>query len=132
MPFLEWNDNFLTGIKEIDQQHKKMFNMVNALYEAVRLKVDKKFLINSINTLKNYFETHFKFEEELLERYGYPEIEKHKEEHEGFKRSFKELIDQEEVNFSEVLKHLKNWWVSHLLVHDKKYGIFLAGKINSQ
>ncbi|HBT04180.1 MAG TPA: hemerythrin, partial [Thermodesulfobacterium commune] len=81
MPFLEWNDNFLTGIKEIDQQHKKMFNMVNALYEAVRLKVDKKLLINSINTLKNYFETHFKFEEEILERYGYPEIEKHKEEH---------------------------------------------------
>ncbi|QER42272.1 bacteriohemerythrin [Thermodesulfobacterium sp. TA1] len=128
MSFLDWNDTFLTGIKEIDMQHKKMFNMVNALYEAVRLKVDKNFLKSSLDTLKNYFENHFKFEEEMLEKYGYPEAEKHKEEHSNFKKDFTELVSQEEINFTEILKYLKNWWINHLLNHDKKYGSFLIDK----
>lgn len=128
MSFIDWQDDFLTGVKDCDLQHRKIFNMINALYDGIRFNIEKKTLRNSLETLRRYIELHFRTEEEILERYGYPETEAHIAEHKRFTENFGKLLNQEDVNFLEVLKFLKNWWISHLLNQDRRYGWYLREK----
>lgn len=131
MRFINWDENLATGILECDIQHKKLINMFNAIYDAIRLNLDKKTLKEALNSLIDYFEKHFAFEEELMEKYGYPEIHIHKEEHKIFIENINKILQNpnEEINFLEILKFLKNWWLNHILTADKKYGPFLEIKI---
>jgi len=131
MSFFKWDESLATGIPECDIQHKKLINMFNAIYDAIRLNVDKKALKEAFESLINYFEKHFALEEELMEKYAYPEAHIHKEEHKKFKEEIKKFLQnpQEEINFLEILKFLKNWWLNHILTMDKKYGPFLETKI---
>jgi len=73
MRFIEWNDNFTTGVHECDIQHKKIINVFNAIYDAIRLNVDKRTLKDVFNlnrivqeNLKNIS----KFFREKLEQIG--------------------------------------------------------------
>lgn len=132
MRFIEWDDSLATGITECDLQHKKLINMFNAIYDAIRLNIDKKALKEALDSLINYFDKHFAFEEELMEKYEYPEINIHKEEHKNFRETIDKFLQKnpdEEINFLEVLKFLRNWWLNHILTMDKKYGPFLETKI---
>jgi len=129
MSFIDWQEEFLTGVKEFDLQHKKIINMINALYEGIRFNIEKEVLKNSLEALRKYLEVHFKTEEEFLEKHGYPEIKVHKEEHKKFFENFERLINQENINYVEVLKFFKNWWVSHLLNYDKRYGLYLKDRL---
>lgn len=128
MSFTNWQDEFLTGIKDCDLQHKKIFNMINALYDGIRFNIEKETLRSSLETLKKYIEMHFKTEEERLERYGYPEKDAHREEHRRFIENLEKLLNQEDVNYLNILKFLKNWWIAHLLNQDRKYGWYLKEK----
>lgn len=129
MPFIEWNNNFLTGIKECDVQHKKLVNMLNALHEAIRLNVEKKAIEEALYSLVKYFNEHFRLEEELMEKKGYQGIEEHREEHKNFKEKLNKMLqsyhEKGNVSLIEILKFFKNWWINHILIMDKKYGIFL-------
>jgi len=131
MRFIDWNDSLATGIPECDMQHKKLINMFNAIYDAIRLGVDKKALKDALDSLIKYFDKHFALEEELLEKYEYPETDLHKEEHKNFKETLEKILQnqQEEINFLKVLKFLKNWWLNHIMTMDKKYGPYIATKI---
>ncbi len=131
MRFIEWNDNFITGVHECDIQHKKIINVFNAIYDAIRLNINKRALKDSFNSLINYFDKHFTLEENLMEKYGYPELQEHREEHKKLRETIDKFMQkpEEEINYLEVLKYLKNWWVNHIITMDKKYGLFLESKI---
>ncbi len=36
MAFIEWSEKFLTGVKEADEQHKKLVEVINELYNAMK------------------------------------------------------------------------------------------------
>ena len=122
MQFIEWSDNLLTGVQECDLQHKKLINLFNALYQAVRLGVDKKAIDEAFQTLLSYFDRHFELEEKLMEEKGYPELEQHRNEHQEFKNRIEEMMKEYQagdLNMLEILKFLKTWWLNHILVTDK-------------
>ncbi|PMP67276.1 MAG: hypothetical protein C0190_03570 [Thermodesulfobacterium geofontis] len=131
MRFFNWDENLATGIPECDLQHKKLINMFNAIYDSIRLNIDKKALKEALDSLIDYFDKHFAFEEKLMEKYQYPEINIHREEHKNFKEALNKILQNpnEEINFLEVLKFFKNWWFNHILTMDKKYGPFLEAKM---
>ncbi|PMP93301.1 MAG: hypothetical protein C0169_07945 [Thermodesulfobacterium geofontis] len=126
MRFFNWDENLATGIPECDLQH-----MFNAIYDSIRLNIDKKALKEALDSLIDYFDKHFAFEEKLMEKYQYPEINIHREEHKNFKEALNKILQNpnEEINFLEVLKFFKNWWFNHILTMDKKYGPFLEAKM---
>lgn len=41
MSLLEWLDNFETGIRDIDQDHKELFSLMNTFYAALDSKTIK-------------------------------------------------------------------------------------------
>jgi len=130
--FMSWGPQFEIGIREIDQQHRKLVSMVNALYGAIKEGKDKEFLGELLNELASYTDYHFKTEEYYFDKFGYPEGEIHKEIHRKLVQKvldFKEKFDRGEATISyDLLNFLKDWLVNHICKTDKKYGPFLKEK----
>lgn len=133
MAFIEWSEKFLTGVKEADEQHKKLVEVVNELYEAMKQGKGKEVLDKILDELVKYADYHFSTEETLMSKYGFPELAAHKKEHENFKVKIKEFLEKKakgEVTLSiEVMNFLKEWLVKHIMGTDKKYGPFLQQKM---
>ncbi|MBF0565357.1 MAG: bacteriohemerythrin [Nitrospirae bacterium] len=132
MPLVTWTDNLSVHIKEIDTQHQKLVKLINDLFDAVTAKKGKDVLTKVLNELVDYTRYHFTAEEKLMATHNYPDLAKHKPEHEeltrkvlDFQKQFNEgkaMIDLLLMNF------LKDWLVKHILGTDKKYSSYLNGK----
>ncbi len=133
MPFIEWSDRLVTGVREADEQHKKLVNLINELYDAMKAGKGKEVIDKALNELVSYANYHFNTEETLMSKYGFPELSAHKKEHENFKAKVKEFLDKkakgEATLTMEVMTFLKDWLVKHVMGTDKKYGPFLQAKI---
>jgi hemerythrin-like metal-binding protein len=135
MPHIAWCDTFLTGVREIDEQHEKLTAMINELYYAYMDGKDKDVLSSIIAGVSDYTSYHFAAEERLMHDSGYPLSAEHKKEHQEFiEKSIDFLIahtrDEAELT-SEVLDYLTTWWITHIKGTDRKLTVFLLEK-NSQ
>lgn len=133
MAFIEWSEKFLTGVKEADEQHRKLVELINELYKAMKQGKGREVLDKILDELVKYADYHFSTEETLMSKYGFPELAAHKKEHENFKVKIKEFLEKKakgEVTLSiEVMNFLKEWLVKHIMGTDKKYGPFLQQKM---
>lgn len=78
---IPWDDAYKIGIKGIDNQHKKLFELVNRLYELEEGKNTKEELRTILYEFSDYVRVHFKDEEDYMHSIGFPEIKEHKELH---------------------------------------------------
>ena len=64
---IEWNDEYLLGVPEIDKQHKKLIAIANELYDVVTGDESalKEKMPSILKELTDYTEYHFSNEEEL-------------------------------------------------------------------
>jgi hemerythrin-like metal-binding protein len=132
MLFFEWNDKLQTGIEIIDNQHKRLIDLVNELNEAMRNKKGKEALGHVLKELKDYTNYHFKYEEKEFEKFGYPQAEAHRKEHDDLIRQVEELIGQfqkDRLGISiDVLDFLTKWVKNHIMKEDMMYVPFLKDK----
>ena len=132
MALLTWQDRYSVGIKQIDDQHKQLINMINELNDAMIKGQGKDALMPVLTKLANYCVSHFAVEEKLFDTHGYPEADAHKDKHQKMTTKVKELIAEVQssrITISiEVMNFLKNWLDKHIMETDKKYGPFLNSK----
>ncbi|MEW6426531.1 MAG: bacteriohemerythrin [Thermodesulfobacteriota bacterium] len=132
MGLMTWKADYSVGIAEIDQQHKKLIDMINTLNDAMSKGKAKDVLSALLTDLVSYTKTHFAREEKLMGEHGYPDFADHKDKH--AKMAAKVLALQEEVQRGkamismEVMKFLEQWLDKHILGTDKKYGPYLNSK----
>lgn len=132
MPLMTWKDDYSVNIAQIDQQHKKLVDLINQLDEAMSQGKAKEVLGKILNDLVGYCASHFKTEEQLMQANGYPDYAEHKDKHD--KMTAKVLSLKSEVATGkklislEVMKFLEQWLDKHILGTDKKYGPFLNSK----
>ncbi len=130
--FMEWSSKLETGIKSIDDQHKKLVNMVNTLYSAISAGGGKEQLQRLLDDLIDYTVYHFGTEEELFKKHDYPDAVAHKKIHEELATKvveFRERLQKGEAMLSyDLLNFLKSWLVNHICVTDMKYAPFLKSK----
>ena len=132
MALMTWTkEAFGTEIAVSDEQHREIFAMVNGLNDAVaagdRAKVGQK-----LDGLINYVVMHFKTEEELMQKHGYPELAGHKAEHDKLVSTCADLqkkfhAGQAQIT-AETTAFVRDWLVKHIPSVDKHYGPFLRGK----
>ena len=70
----EFKEEFKTGIDQIDQEHKRLFEIADQIYELKNKEFvhDKYDEIRSIlEELRDYTDTHFAHEEAYMESIGY-------------------------------------------------------------
>lgn len=133
MPLFNWTDSkYSVNIKELDQQHKWLVDIINQLYDAKQDKKDQEVLGKVLDELVDYTKTHFKKEEKLMKDYGYPDYTAHKSEHDSLT---KKALDMRKKYYSgeanmtiKIGFLLKNWLSDHILVVDKKYSPYLNKK----
>ncbi|HEY4786613.1 MAG TPA: bacteriohemerythrin [Bacteroidales bacterium] len=129
MATINWNDNLSVKIDSIDQQHKKLIELVNTFYDNINLGTSKEKMMKLIKGLKEYTVFHFSTEERYMKQFNYPAYLGHKAEHDKF---IETVINYEERYKSgkllvtiEVTNFIKDWITSHIMGTDQKYSDFL-------
>jgi len=132
MPLIAWDSKYSVGIRIVDEQHQKLIDIINSLYDAMKEGKAKNILGKLLTELISYTEYHFKTEEGFFKKHNYPEAASHKAEHDELRKEvvgLKEKFDNDEIVVSvEVLYFLKGWLANHILGADKKYSPFLSSK----
>lgn len=132
MPIMPWSDNFVLGIKKIDEQHQWLVENINALYdESVKPTPDQTVIGEILEGLVDYTFNHFIVEEELFQRYDYPETPAHKSEHNKFNQRIAEVLEQYENHGKlddRIMEFLTDWLSHHILTIDKAYVPFFKSK----
>jgi len=132
MSLIRWNESLRLNVTEIDQQHRRLVEMINELSEAMRQGKSKERLGKTLKGLVAYAGTHFKNEEHYFEKLGYPEAEKHKAEHAAFVRKMNEFTHAYEAGklgvSTQLATYLGDWLQKHITGSDKKYAAFFHEK----
>lgn len=119
-----WSNSFTLNIPEIDNQHKKFFELFDGASSGFENKTPEQ-LERVIIELENYMEYHFQTEEKLMEDAGYESIENHKKQHSFFINRVKEMrLEFEYINpllFEKITTFIKKWFVSHVIAGDPKF-----------
>lgn len=129
MAFLEWNDTFVLGVEEVDEQHQHLFELVNRLHGAVTEGAEQSELSNILDSLIDYTVDHFETEEKLFKEHNYPQLEEHKKEHDDLTGQVVDLqtkFREGSATLSfEVLDFLSNWLTDHTTNSDLKFATFM-------
>jgi len=133
MNMMDWSDEFSVGIASIDEQHKKIIDMIKTLHDALDNGKAHSVLNKIINGLLDYTGQHFNYEEELFALHGYPDAVDHKRHHARLDKrvlKLKSELDSGNHKIVEVLllELLHDLLQNHILNEDKKYGPFLVAR----
>jgi hemerythrin len=128
---VEWDNRYSVNIQLIDDQHKKLIDMTNSLYESC-LEGDeaaKAYFLTTIHGTVDYVKYHFSAEEKMLENIRYPILAEHKRAHEGFVKKIFEDVKSFQGGKQFVpnvfVRYLKDWILTHIAVEDKKYAEYI-------
>ena len=123
--FFKWNDSLSLKIPEIDEQHKKLVDIINLLYEAFMDQTANERIPEIIHELNQYADYHFTTEEKYFDRFNYEQTEVHKKEHEKYIDKMKEFEEKYNRNPKaltyEMMNFLRNWWQDHIQGSDRDY-----------
>jgi hemerythrin len=124
---LAWNETYSVGNAMLDADHKIIFSLLAQLHEAADTDQSRDVLASVLNVLTEYAEHHFRREEMMMARAGYPDQAAHREKHLALESKVKAVQsrwaegDRQVLNL-EVLELLKKWLTGHILEDDKAYG----------
>jgi hemerythrin len=127
-----WDSEQLSlGIKDIDSQHKELIYILQQTNDLQKIPEErrKKFLPVIIKKLFYYSRYHFLYEENSMQTYGYPGLEKHKVLHAQFIDDLNKFAEEFKSGANdltiEIVMYLKEWTVTHILQEDKKFKDFI-------
>ena len=137
MVFFAWKDEYMTHIRELDEQHQKLVALVNSFYADLlqyqNNEQKREIVMRTLNALVDYSCYHFEAEENLMRKYEYTEYEHHKEEHERFKSQIARFIQEQTetplVAPFPIVVFLRDWLITHIMKTDKQYGPFLTARM---
>lgn len=132
MALITWNDSLSVKVKQFDDQHKKLVEMLNQLFDAMKAGKGSLVVEDILKQLIAYTQTHFAAEERLMKQYCYADLETHKKEHNALVVQVldlqKQFQDGKAVLTQNVMTFLRDWLSKHIQGVDKKYGVFFNGK----
>ncbi len=125
MPLITWSENLSVENIQMDNQHKKLVEIINSLYEAMASGKGKEVVGSIINDLTNYTVIHFQNEERMMTSINFPKIDEHIKCHEEFvnkvSRFKKDYNTGKAVMSMHMMSFLKDWLVGHIQKIDKEY-----------
>lgn len=129
-----WSKSLETGNAQIDSEHRGLIQAINRLLEACAAGKGGEELSGTIDFLTQYTKTHFRHEEGLQLRYGYPDYANHKRFHETFFKVVENLaarLKEEGATpqlMTDMNKQLAGWLLNHIKTEDAR----VAKHIQSQ
>ena len=125
MSFIRWRDSFSVGVHSINDQHRKLIEMINALYDHLYNGISDEFLKKLMEDLEKYANYHFAYEEKFMKLYNYQKFKEHVNEHLKFVdeiQGYKETISvKNKKALIDLATFLKNWLLNHIMGTDMQY-----------
>ena len=125
MPLFRWLPEYSVNEAELDNDHKKLFYILNSAYESVMNSQEVDCVLPVIGELLEYTRQHLSVEEQYMREKGFQEIDAHIAEHREFKHKIETLKTEYHGNNLEVTKELiivlGGWLLHHVIKEDKKY-----------
>jgi hemerythrin-like metal-binding protein len=135
--YIKWEPKYSVGVEILDEQHRKLFDIVNDLIDEIEM--GSKNILPIIGDLVAYISVHFKQESIVMMESNYPGFMKHSQEHRHFTEKVQDFLqDYEQGNEELGLKmivFLKEWIFNHTTRLDLEYAHHLkdnADKLNTQ
>ncbi len=132
MPLFNWSEIYSVKISEIDNQHKKLVDLINKLHEDIHDGKGKEKIESVVTDLVNYAKYHFAYEENLFSDHHYPDAQLHSKMHDNFIKQVQNYVMKLEsgdrISPLEILDFLMKWLVEHIIGTDKQYTSFLNAR----
>ena len=125
MDKINWNDDLCVADQTINEQHKRLIDLMNRTFQ---LKDEEKEKISEIlSDLTDYTFYHFSYEEKVMEENRSPGLESHIREHRYFTSKIANLClraMEDGGQISESMKlFLRDWLLNHIKGTDiKEFG----------
>lgn len=120
---------YITGIDEIDAQHKEIEEVAQAAIDAAAAK-DKWHIVHYILVrLYELLRFHFAVEESVMSIVGFPEVREHQQVHKDILLTVERMkiasLDPKACEHDESLKKQFSF-LTHIVDHDKKFADFVS------
>ena len=130
-PIFSWREEYAVNVKEMDNDHIKLLESANSLYQLIDAE-DQTGFLGKLEELINIAQKHFQDEEMLMKDQKFPEYKIHSKKHKRIIREANEVLKKIKDNRYEIdtdfLDFLKDWVINHILTEDRKYGEYINRK----
>ncbi|MBD3273882.1 MAG: bacteriohemerythrin [Candidatus Marinimicrobia bacterium] len=131
MSLIQWSEALSVNVDQFDHQHKKLVGMINRMHDAMSAGQGNAEVKGILNELVNYTKYHFKTEEDLMLKHGYPDMEKHVAQHENLTNQVVKYVERfengERISL-DFMKFLTEWLTNHIKGSDQSYSSFFNNK----
>jgi len=141
-PNINWQDDFNTGVQEIDEQHRILVKTLNEAATKLASDNSQAQALGITKELLAYALYHFETEEALMQQYHYQQqdelmMQQHLKQHRSFSRQVlavrEQLFAGKEVDTAELLDFLYQWLVNHILKTDQALAkVILAQRLENK
>lgn len=125
MALVTWSDDYSVGVKAIDAQHMKLFDILNELHGAMKGGQGPAVTGALLEKLVKYTKEHFANEERFMQIAGYPGLAEHHGHHEALTSQVGDFIARykkgEGAINVDLLSFLRDWLKNHIQREDKSY-----------
>jgi len=136
MTRIEWDPALCTGDDHVDSEHRALYALVAEMDDLIEAGETDEVVEASLTRVLTYAHEHFRHEEELMARIGYPDLERHRLLHTEFAAEAERLSIERlaGVHFSaEGLADFMHAWLNtHVGTEDRKIGSFIRESENSE
>ena len=127
---LSWHDRYLLGHAELDAQHRKLFEVVNHFDDVIEMDMPAE-LGRIVDDLIAGATEHFRFEEAVMERSGFPDRPGHCRMHKELMGQLQQMRDKMKagghLSSKSVARFLVDWLTNHILREDMEFKPYLRG-----
>ena len=116
------------GVSRIDEQHRELIDRINTVSAMGMKSVSKEEIQKTLDLLGAYILQHFRDEEELQRRSGFPNYDWHKGQHQVYIDEFEKLKKEFALNgpsakfLLDLNKSIISWIVKHIKHADAEFG----------
>ncbi len=125
--YVAWRPEYETGVTIIDEQHRGIVAAMNSLYYATQHGMGGSMLPHIVGMVTESPSIHFRTEEALHAKSGYPAEKTHRALHANLTRetTLKGRHCVEEKDPQAFLHFMKDWWVHHICDADMEFKDYL-------
>jgi hemerythrin len=125
MAELIWSTAISVNVKLIDDQHKKLFEILNRALLMKERGADREEMIDVLRELADYSDYHFRTEDNYMLDNNYPLFQNHRREHGQYLRKLGALLQAYEKAEAglpdEISAFLEQWLLKHVSESDQRY-----------
>jgi hemerythrin-like metal-binding protein len=124
--YVTWTDAYSVGDSSLDAEHKQILVNVDQLFLPMQGRRPGLAAERLIDALVEKTRTHFEHEEERLREVAYAAAPAHKLMHDEMMQWLVESRSRlMSLSPADVLRFLRDWWLEHIQVEDKKFAAYL-------